>query len=194
MVSGDKWAGKDKLEQKNWYSSYSHFQINYEGDVDLNLWKTHPFAIAGDSRVMYMGTDEECAYIQTYTFETPWYTNLLLNPRGGNVGIGTITPDEKLTVNGTIKCRKVKVTATAGADFVFEPNYKLMNLQELENYVKTKKHLPEIATANEMQTNGLDLGENNIKLLQKIEELTLYIIELNKQNKKLEKRIFKLEK
>jgi len=111
----------------------------------------------------------------------------------GNVGIGTTAPDEKLTVKGTIKCRKVKVSATAGADFVFNSDYKLITLDNLEKFVKTNKHLPEIPTANEMQTEGLDLGENNIKLLQKIEELTLYIIELNKANRKLKERILKFE-
>ena len=68
-----------------------------------------------------------------------------------------------------------------------------MTIQELENFIKTNKHLPEIPSEKEMQENGLDLGETDMKLLQKIEELTLFIIELNKENKKLEERILKLE-
>jgi hypothetical protein len=107
---------------------------------------------------------------------------VLQNKFGGNVGIGTVSPGYKLDVIGTIRAREIKVDL-GGADFVFENGYKLMPLNELEKFVKEKKHLPEIAPAKEMQENGTNLGDLNTKLLQKIEELTLYTIE---QNKKLE--------
>lgn len=111
----------------------------------------------------------------------------------GNIGIGTITPDEKLTVAGKIHSREIKVTATAGADFVFEEDYKLRSLPETENFIRNNKHLPEIASAEEMKKNGILLGEMNIKLLQKIEELTLYLIEKDKQVTELQERVKKLE-
>ncbi len=341
---GDKWEGKDKLEQKDWYSSYAHFQINYEGDVDLNLWKTHPFAIAGDSRVMYMGTDEKCAYIQSYTFVKPWYTNLLLNPRGGNIGIGTINPvakfyvagnsdgtravmindrelkfreegvahfsifanrinetltientsssglpgtpgsvlasfnrngnvgigttvpNEKLTVkdgaillegnmaswtnsgwrpriqsplgtvwastnkvntggnyylglgmtntgwyfmtrkdnktkryvcvisdDGNIRSTAVKVEQRDWSDFVFNKKFELTPLNELENYINKNQHLPNMPTQKEIAKDGLDLGNMQKLQMQKIEELTLYILQLNKRIEKLEKENSKLK-
>ncbi|CAH0336541.1 hypothetical protein FVB9288_02247 [Flavobacterium sp. CECT 9288] len=101
----------------------------------------------------------------------------------GNVGIGTTNPTSKLTVAGNINSREVKVSVDAGADFVFDKDYTLPSLQEVEKFVTKNKHLPEIASAKEMQKEGINLSEMNIKLLQKIEELTLYVIEQNNQLK-----------
>lgn len=99
----------------------------------------------------------------------------------GRVGIGTTTPDSKLTVAGKVHAQEVQVTVNAGADFVFEEDYELTSLEELGQYVKANKHLPEIASAKEMESEGIHLAEMNIKLLQKIEELTLHLIEMNKE-------------
>jgi hypothetical protein len=74
-----------------------------------------------------------------------------------------------------------------GADFVFQDKYPLMPLPELEKYIKTEKHLPEIATAKEMETDGVELGKLNTKLLQKTEEITLYIIQQQKEIDELKK-------
>ncbi|MEC5142876.1 hypothetical protein [Chitinophaga sp. 212800010-3] len=112
----------------------------------------------------------------------------------GNVGIGTTsTGVHKLAVEGSIGARKVKVAATGWADYVFEENYALPSLQELERYVKEHKHLPEIPTAVEVEREGIDLGEMNKKLLQKVEELTLYLIEERKVNEAQEERIRRME-
>lgn len=105
----------------------------------------------------------------------------------GNVGIGSGNPGtNKLSVDGTIGAKKVKVTQNVWADFVFEPGYALPSLREVEGYILENKHLPGIPTAKEVQEDGLDLGEMNKKLLQKVEELTLYIIEQQKRIEKLE--------
>ena len=115
--------------------------------------------------------------------------------RSGNVGVGVKNPKMKLEVDGTVVAREIKVEAKT-ADFVFENNYQLRSLEEVETFIKDNKHLPEIAPAKEMQKNGVNQSEMNQKLLQKIEELTLYVIEQNKKtealiekNKLLEKEI-----
>ncbi|GAA0557254.1 hypothetical protein [Chitinophaga japonensis] len=110
--------------------------------------------------------------------DAPW---MVFKP-DGNVGIGTVTPGAyKLAVKGTIGAQKVKVTQQGWADFVFQPGYQLPSLYEIEKYIKANRHLPGIPTAAEVEKEGLDLGEMDKKLLQKIEEQTLYLIELNKK-------------
>jgi len=119
----------------------------------------------------------------------------------GNVGIGTSTPQYKLDVIGKssfsenmrvdakLEAKEIKVTLTPTADFVFEEKYNLPKLEDVEKHIKEKKHLPEIASAKEMEKEGVNVGEFQIKLLQKIEELTLYTIEQNKRIKELESKI-----
>ncbi|QJB42423.1 hypothetical protein HF324_33065 [Chitinophaga oryzae] len=122
--------------------------------------------------------------------------SLLCVRADGNVGIGTLNPGTyKLAVEGTVGARRIKVTQqTSWADFVFHENYQLPSLQELEAYIQQHKHLPDVPTAKEVQENGIDIGNMNATLLQKVEELTLYIIQLNKKNEALEKRVAEMEK
>jgi hypothetical protein len=118
----------------------------------------------------------------------------------GNVGIGTTNPTQKLQVKGTVYSTEVKVDLAAGTgpDYVFEPNYDLKPLAEIETYIKENKHLPEVPSAKEMEANGVQLGEMNMLLLKKVEELTLYLIEMKKENneaKEMNKRLAdKIEK
>lgn len=109
----------------------------------------------------------------------------------GNVGIGTANPGNfKLAVEGKIAARGVKVTTTAFADYVFEPTYKLRPLSSVENYINENKHLPGMPSAKEVEKEGgFELGNMNVKLLEKIEELTLYVIELKKENEQMKKEI-----
>lgn len=109
----------------------------------------------------------------------------------GNIGIGTYNPQAKLAVNGEILAKSVRVNTNSEywPDYVFSPDYELMRLDELENYITDNKHLPGIISATEVDKQGdVDLGEMNVKLLEKIEELTLYIIDLQKQIDELKNR------
>ncbi|WP_203418286.1 hypothetical protein [Flavobacterium sharifuzzamanii] len=106
----------------------------------------------------------------------------------GNVGIGQTNPNNKLDVNGTIHSKEVKVDMTGWSDFVFKKEYDLPTLEQVEKHIVEKGHLENIPSEEEVLKNGINLGEMNAKLLQKIEELTLYIIEQSKElnNQKIE--------
>ena len=112
----------------------------------------------------------------------------------GNVGIGTTNPDVKLAVNGTIHSKEVKVDMLGWSDFVFKKEYNLPTLEEVEKHITEKGYLENIPSEQEVMKNGINLGEMNAKLLQKIEELTLYMIEMKKENVEMKKRIDQIEK
>jgi len=116
----------------------------------------------------------------------------------GHVGIGSIATDPTgamLTVKGKIHTTEVIVDLNAPvADYVFDTNYTLMPLNKVESYVKENKHLPEIPSATEVSQNGMNMGEMQNKLLQKVEELTLYVIEQQKTINQQSAKIEELEK
>ena len=94
---------------------------------------------------------------------------------------------------GTIRAKEVLVNLDGGADFVFEKGYKLLPIEHVANYVQENKHLPDIPSANEMVKNGVRMGDMQVKLLQKVEELTLYAIQQNKKIVEQEKKNKELE-
>jgi|GEM_PF-2474457 len=112
----------------------------------------------------------------------------------GRVGIGTSSPDHLLTVAGRVHARSIECTVNAGADFVFEKDYALMPLDELDAFVTQHKHLPEIAPAKVMEEEGICIEEMNIRLLQKVEELTLYTIQQQKEIDALNQKVKALSK
>jgi hypothetical protein len=124
------------------------------------------------------------------------YRDLILNPSGsGNVGIGTTNPREKLSVNGTLVARMVKITIKPEdwSDYVFAKNYKLRSLTTVKTYINKYKHLPDVPSAKKVAKEGLNVAAIQAALLRKIEELTLYVIEQDTRNQSLQKRIELLE-
>jgi hypothetical protein len=119
--------------------------------------------------------------------------NVVYVNSSANVGVGTTNPQSKLAVNGTITAKEVKVTQAGWSDYVFAEDYRLLPLDELEAYVGTEKHLPGIPAAKEVEEKGLAIADTLSKQMQKIEELTLYLIQLKKENEDLKKRISTLE-
>ncbi|WP_440068173.1 hypothetical protein [Tenacibaculum discolor] len=139
-----------------------------------------------------------------FRFQKDGYTKLTIK-NSGSVGIGTSTTGaHRLAVDGSIGAREIKVEANSWSDFVFEKEYNLPTLAEVEKHIKEKGHLQNIPSAKEVEKNGFFLGAMDAKLLQKIEELTLYTIEqekeikklkeAKKENNELKERLIKLEK
>ncbi|WP_430908526.1 hypothetical protein [Maribacter sp. 2-571] len=113
-----------------------------------------------------------------------WFGGSYANYFKGNVGIGTTTPDEKLTVKGKIHAQEVRVNLNGAVapDYVFDAGYRLRSLDEVEQHIAEHGHLPNIPSAAEMEENGVYLKQMNLKLLEKIEELTLYLIQLESRS------------
>lgn len=111
----------------------------------------------------------------------------------GNVGIGTSTPTNKLSVNGTIMAREVIVTLDGWPDYVFDRGYVLMPLNQIERYVQEYGHLPDVPSARQVQEGGVPVGKMQSVLLRKVEELTLHLVEMQKENNELRRRIERME-
>jgi hypothetical protein len=150
-----------------------------EGKFDTQKWSTRDVGYSLKLQTIWDNNGINQEFVQRYN----GVDYSALSFYCGNIGIGVSKPDSKLTVAGNIHAQEVKVTVKAGQvpDYVFANDYKLNSLQEVEKYIKQNNHLPEIPSAHEMEKNGLMLAEMNLKLLKKMEEMTLYMIEQNKQ-------------
>jgi hypothetical protein len=131
--------------------------------------------------------------------ENSGITVMTLN--GDRVGIGTTNPQHRLSVEGSIGAREVMVTNAPWSDYVFRPGYRLRPLSEVNAYIQAHHHLPDIPSETEVKAQGVSVGEMQAKLLAKIEELTLHMIEaeersqrLERQNQELHDRVARLEK
>lgn len=112
------------------------------------------------------------------------------------VGVSDIPAGFKMAVKGSLLCEEVRIRlATNWPDYVFAPTYKLKTLSDLEQYIQTNNHLPNVPSAADVdKKGGVDLGEMNVKLLEKIEELTLYVIEQHKITQELQREVMELKK
>ena len=167
-------------------------EISHTGNKTSALWLNDESDPSSTTGIYLRSTTEgriSTAGVLTFYTGGDIGTERIRLTSNGNLLIGKTSQQNsnyKLNVAGSIRANEIKVNLD-GADFVFEPNYKLKPLNEVESYIKENKRLPEIASADEMSKEGADLGELNTKLLQKIEELTLYMIGQNKRIEKLEK-------
>ena len=126
--------------------------------------------------------------IRLWTAGNSWINN------DAYFGLGTDAPLCKLDVRGTIRANEILVNTVSGADFVFDKDYNLRPLSEVNTYIQANRHLPEIPSAADMKKNGVSLDKLTIQLLQKVEEFTLYIIEQEKRIKEQDERIQELER
>lgn len=188
---------------------YRFWINNSNGNVGIG--ETSPaekLVVNGNIKTPYGGRiilgDAGNAYIQGYAagqdldglkFFTPqgYSGGSMIITNEGRIGIGkSPNPIYYLDVNGKIRANEIVVNTT-GADFVFDKDYKLKSLNEVETFIKENKHLPDMPSAKDMQEDGMSVSEINTKLLQKVEELTLYIIEQNKQFENLKIKIAELK-
>lgn len=131
------------------------------------------------------------------SMETVWSESSGTASYLGKAAIGTsaVPSGYTLAVNGKIIGEELKVQLNGNwPDYVFDTDYEPLSLEEIKKYIEENGHLPNIPSANEIEQNGMEVGEMNRLLLEKIEELTLYILEQNKSQQKLEQRIVELEK
>lgn len=197
--------------------------VNPDGGPMILFGGTTTTAVSGEWGIEYttaVAGREGLNFWRPFGATGTFGNNFLFVANTGRVGINTDNPTAQLTVNGNmvvgdpslvcipntnyklfvqtgILTEKVRVAVNCSAnwsDYVFEPDYKLMNLKELEHYVTENKHLPNIPSADEVVEEGMDVGEMTSKLLGKIEELSLYIIEQNKKIEALQVQVDGLKK
>jgi hypothetical protein len=160
------------------------------------------FSMPNDNRVVpnYDTTNYNSSGITSISFSDSVNHNSLVIYNTGKVTMGTEKYDNdndyRLYVKDGIKTERIKVeiaSSNGWADYVFDNDYKLRSLEEVEQYITENKHLPEIPSTSEVLKNGIELKEMNVLLLKKVEELTLYLLEQNKKIKELTERVDELK-
>jgi|GEM_PF-579699 len=170
-------------------STSNHPLLTVEDNI-VKVYTNHanPYSV----KVFVEFYDTGNGYVVPYLFGSSfhWQRNASnLFYMDGNVGIGTETPREKLSVNGRIRAQEVKVETANWPDYVFKANYSLKSLDSLRIFIQENGHLPEVPTADSAEKEGVSLGEMNKILLKKIEELTLYLLEKDKEISEIKKEL-----
>ena len=146
-------------------------------DISNSHWKFKSFYVNGGG----FKIRDQANAIDVIVVQNNARANALFFGSNGNVGIGTTTPSSDFAVNGKISCKELEITLDGWPDYVFKKDYKLMSLYDLEKFISTNKHLPGVPSENEIVQNGMSVGETNKILMEKVEELTLHVIDLQKQ-------------
>ncbi|HWI93251.1 MAG TPA: Ig-like domain-containing protein [Flavisolibacter sp.] len=172
----------------------SNGQTKISDAVNITVSSSSNWSLSGNSDTTsgkFLGTTNA----QPLIIKTNGVERLRVNA-DGTIGIKTATvpTGADVAIGGNLYARKLKVTQDTWADFVFEKNYKIPTLEQLEAYINKHGHLPGVPSTSNVQNSGLDVGDNQALLLQKIEELTLYMIDLNKKVDKLTKENTALKK
>ena len=212
--SGKNWAlssGANNLSEQGFYiynwsdnPSTPLFSLDNAGHVGIGTFSpAQNFVVSNDGAEgleVYLNQPIGVVGLQSFNRQTSTYSKMQFDAsqfafNHGNVAIGTITPDEKLTVKGKIHAEEVRVDlGVPGPDYVFNADYPLTPLSEIQTFIKENKHLPEVPSAKEMEEKGINLSEMNILLLKKVEELTLHLIEQDKINQAQNDMLLELKK
>ncbi len=179
-------------------------ELNVGGTGDAIFTSEYPMIYLWDSTAdaYKFGIKADIDELQFHTFnpDGSWGGIPMRMYSNGDFAMGKRYEDTKLSVEGTITAKKVEVTISGWPDFVFKDEYKLMPLNDVKKYINKNNHLPDIPSEEELMKTNVDIGKMQSKFLQKIEELTLYLIEQNDKIeqreetiKALETRIMKLE-
>nr|WP_068893383.1 hypothetical protein [Pedobacter panaciterrae] len=167
---------------------------NFSGMLTLAPWEDN----SGNKNHQLNFNDGGVFYRSGSHLATQWesWQKLVMEDPSGNVSIGTTNPQGyKLAVAGNMIAESIKVKLQATwPDYVFHDEYNLPSLKNVEAFIKLNKHLPEIPSEKEIRKDGQDLGEMNSKLLKKVEELTLYLINQQKEIEILKDKVVKLER
>ena len=181
-IIGDNYSKPILCEVTHIYGLHDGIQIKTKRSLNCNsLYYASLFKASFDS------VSSGYAYITLQKGSVVQYVNSSGKSFfAGSMGIGcNHHTDALLAVNGTIKAKKVNVTLSGFPDYVFKPGYSLLSLSQTEAFIKENGHLPGVPTEKEVMEQGIDLGQLNVIMLEKIEEMTLHIIELEKEIKQL---------